>query len=135
MSVYSADEFARGNGLAVARRVFLRDLEVQMFMGIHDFEQGVRQRVIINVDVYLAPPRLQLNDRIEEVVDYDLLKTRIVDLAQRGHYNLQETLCEKVLAACLDLPGSLAARVSSEKPDVYADCRGVGFEMYAVKEG
>jgi dihydroneopterin aldolase len=131
----NSSEFAATLNLVSTRRIFLRDLEVQMFMGIHDFEQGVRQRVIINVDVYLSPPQQPLNDSIEKVVDYDLLKTRIIDLAQHGHYNLQETLCEKVLATCLDLPGVLAARVSSEKPDVYADCAAVGFEMYAVKEG
>jgi 7,8-dihydroneopterin aldolase/epimerase/oxygenase len=127
-------KFAQRMNLTRARRIFFRDIEVQMFMGIHDFEQGVRQRVIINVDVYLAPPAQPLNDRIDAVVDYDLLKTKIIELALRGHYNLQETLCEKVLAACLDLPGVLAARVSSEKPDVYADCGAVGFEMFAVKE-
>jgi dihydroneopterin aldolase len=27
-----------------------------------------------------------------------------------------------------------AARVSSEKPDVYADCDAVGCEVFAVKE-
>jgi dihydroneopterin aldolase len=133
MNVKSAAEFATRAELQSGRRIFLRDLEVKMFMGIHDFEQGVRQRVVVNLDVYLAPPSAPLNDCIRSVIDYDILRTRVLEVAERGHYNLQETFCETVLAACLDLPGVVAARVSSEKPDVYADCAAVGFEIFAAR--
>lgn len=134
MNPTTATEFAGSRGLSSARRIFLRDLEVRMFMGIHDYERGKRQRVIICADIYLAPPLRPIDDRIEEVVDYDSLKAQIIELAEGDHYNLQETFCERVLAVCLAKPGVIAALVSSEKPDVYADCAGVGFEIFAVKE-
>jgi hypothetical protein len=34
----------------------------------------------------------------------------------------------------LSLPGVLAARVASEKPDIYVDCAAVGFEVFALNK-
>jgi dihydroneopterin aldolase len=32
------------------------------------------------------------------------------------------------------MPGVVAVRVSSEKPDVYPDCESIGFEIFGVKQ-
>jgi dihydroneopterin aldolase len=54
----------------------------------------------------------------------------------RGHIHLQETLADDVLqAACWPTPSVRAARVSTEKPDVYPDCDAVGVEVFGIKEG
>jgi hypothetical protein len=44
----------------------------------------------------------------------------------RGHIHLQETLADDVLALMLAHPRVRAARVATEKPDVYPDCDAVG---------
>ena len=49
------------------------------------------------------------------------------------HHELQETLCDAVLAAVLSRPEVQAARVATRKPDVYADSASVGVERVAVK--
>jgi dihydroneopterin aldolase len=48
--------------------------------------------------------------------------------------HLQETLCDDVLAMMLAHPDVRAARVSTEKPDVYPDCDAVGVEVFAIKK-
>jgi len=52
----------------------------------------------------------------------------------RGHIHLQETLCDDVLALMLAHPKVRAARVSTDKPDVYPDCASVGCEVFGMKE-
>jgi dihydroneopterin aldolase len=117
------------------RRLFLRDYAVNMNIGVHDFEKRGEQRVLINVDLYvplaLSTPS---NDTLDEVVDYDFIRRSILERLARGHIHLQETLCDDVLALMLAHPKVRAARVSSEKPDVYPDCDAVGCEVFAVKE-
>ncbi len=117
------------------RRLFLRDYEVRMNIGVHDFEKRGEQRVLINVDLYvpleLSTPR---HDELDEVVDYDFIRRSIVARIARGHVHLQETLCDDVLALMMAHPKVRAARVSSEKPDVYPDCDAVGCEVFAIKE-
>ena len=117
------------------RRLFLRNYEVWINIGVHDFEKKGEQRVLINVDLYVplatSTPRA---DALNEVVDYDFIRERIAALAGRGHVQLQETLADDVLALMIAHPSVRAARVSTEKPDVYPDCEAVGCEVFAMKE-
>ncbi len=116
-----------------SRRIFLRNFNVFISMGVHDFEKQARQRVIVNVDLYIDPDGRIEHDTIRETVDYDFVRNVILRIADSGHFHLQETFCERILDACLEKSGVLAARVSSEKPDIYPDCESVGFEIFRVK--
>ena len=109
-------------------RIFIRDLRLQVSIGIHDFEKEGPQTVVVNIDLLLAPPQQAHDDRIANVLNYDVVHDGIVALAGSRHFNLQETLVDAILDLCLAQPGVVEARVSTEKPDVYKDCR-VGFEQ------
>ncbi|MDE2092430.1 MAG: dihydroneopterin aldolase [Burkholderiales bacterium] len=117
------------------RRLFLRDYQVFINIGVHPFEKTGEQRVLINVDLYiplaLSTPKA---DELGEVVDYDFIRRSIAERVGQGHIHLQETLCDDVLALMLAHPKVRAARVSTEKPDVYPDCASVGCEVFGLKE-
>lgn len=117
------------------RRLFLRNYEVMINIGVHDFEKRAEQRVLINVDLYIpleqSTPKA---DQLSEVVDYDFMRETIAKRVSKGHIHLQETLCDDVVKAMLMHPRVRAARVSTMKPDVYADCEGVGVEVFQLKE-
>lgn len=117
------------------RRLFLRNYEVMINIGVHDFEKRAEQRVLINVDLYIpleqSTPKA---DQLSEVVDYDFMRETIARRVSKGHIHLQETLCDDVVKAMLAHPRVRAARVSTMKPDVYPDCEGVGVEVFQLKE-
>jgi dihydroneopterin aldolase len=116
------------------RRLFLRDYEVWINIGVHEFEKKGEQRVLINVDLYVplaqSTPRA---DKLSEVLDYDFIRRSIAERVARGHIHLQETLVDDVLKLMLAHPDVRAARVSTEKPDVYPDCDAVGVEVFGIK--
>ena len=121
--------------LLSCRRVFLRDYEVWINIGVHEFEKRAEQRVIINVDLYVPLDVSTPNaDELDEVVDYDFIRRTISARIKRGHIHLQETLCDDVLALMLAHPRVRAARVSTQKPDVYPDCDAVGCEVFGLAE-
>ena len=117
------------------RRLFLRDYQVFINIGVHAFEKTGEQRVVINVDLYiplaLSTPQA---DELDEVVDYDFIRGSIATRVARGHIHLQETLCDDMLALMLAHPKVRAAQVSTEKPDVYPDCDAVGCEVFGIKD-
>jgi dihydroneopterin aldolase len=117
------------------RRLFLRNYEVNINIGVHDFEKKGEQRVLINVDLYIplamSTPK---DDQLHEVVDYDFMRETIARRVAEGHIHLQETLCDDVVRRMLEHPRVRAARVSTMKPDVYPDCEGVGVEVFQMKE-
>ena len=121
--------------LADCRRLFLCDYEVHINIGVHEAEKRGEQRVLINVDLYIplaqSTPK---HDQLHEVVDYDFIRSSIEQRVRRGHIHLQETLCDDVLALMLAHPSVRAARVSTEKPDVYPDCDAVGVEVFGIKD-
>ena len=118
------------------RRLFLRDYEVWINIGVHDFEKKGEQRVRINVDLFVplaqSTPRA---DKLAEVLDYDFIRREIMARVAQGHVHLQETLADDVLKRMLAHPMVRAARVSTEKPDVYPDCDAVGVEVFGIKPG
>jgi 7,8-dihydroneopterin aldolase/epimerase/oxygenase len=117
------------------RRLFLRNYEVWINIGVHDFEKRGEQRVLINVDLYIplavSTPKA---DDLGEVLDYDFMRRTIGQRVKQGHVHLQETLCDDVLALMLAHPLVRAAKVSTEKPDVYPDCDSVGCEVFGLKK-
>ena len=121
--------------LTACRRLFLRNHELAVHFGVHDFEHGAPQRIRFNVDLYV--PLAQSTptaDALDEVVDYDFIRHTIAQRVACGHIELQETLADDLLRAMLAHPKVRAARVSTEKPDVYPDCEAVGVEVFGIKE-
>lgn len=112
-----------------ARRVFVRDLLLDALIGVYPGEFGKPQKVLINLDLWVAetpgaPPR-----SYAEVVCYDNLVQRAKALLAEGHVGLVETLAEKLAGLCLDDPRVLRTRVRVEKPDAIAEAAGVGVEI------
>ena len=80
------------------RRLFLRDYEVWINIGVHDFEKTGEQRVLINVDLFI-PMALSTpsKDTLDEVVDYDFIRRSIAEaqpgdtvlIAGKGHETWQ----------------------------------------------
>lgn len=121
--------------LLACRRLFLKDYEVWINIGVHDFEKKGEQRVLINVDLYVPlSSTTPHHDQLHEVVDYDFMRRTIAQRVKQGHVHLQETLCDDVAALMLEHPQVQAVRVSTEKPDVYPDCDAVGVEVFRLKE-
>jgi len=128
----NATDLGLALSLRQARRIYINNLRTWISMGIHEHEKQARQQIIVSVDVYLDPAGRVQRDSIRETADYDAVRGDIERIAGTGHFHLQETFCERVLAACLEKPGVIAVRVCSEKPDAYPDCQ-VGFEIFGVR--
>ncbi len=120
-----------GNG--AARRIFMRDFILPVSIGIYDFERAKPQRIVLNIDLYLDDQPVA-RDAIDAVLDYDFLRREITALVASQHFNLQETLVERIIDLCLAKACVSAARVSSAKPDIYPDCAAIGFELFKPRD-
>ena len=117
------------------RRLFLRNYEVMINIGVHDFEKKGEQRVLINVDLYIPlAESTPTADQLDEVVDYDFMRETVSKRMAQGHVHLQETLVDDLVQALLAHPRVRAVGLSTMKPDVYPDCEGVGVEVFQIKD-
>lgn len=111
------------------RRVFVRNLTLMGSIGIYPAERVHKQRVVINLDLWVLetpgePPR-----SYADVVCYEQLVNRTRDLLEQGHIDLVETLAEKLAELCLADPRVKRTRVRVEKPDAIPVAAGVGIEI------
>jgi len=115
------------------RKIFFRNLSVDVRMGVHDHEQGRTQPLSINMVLYMRADTAPKTDSFSEVFDYDQIRTGVLEFVAARHINLQETLVEQIAEFALGFEQVLAIRISTEKTDVYPNCDGVGYELTRIR--
>jgi 7,8-dihydroneopterin aldolase/epimerase/oxygenase len=121
--------------LVDCQRLFPRDDEVRVNIGVGALEKRGEQSAVINIHLFVPPgvstPR---EDRLHEVVDHESLRRTVAERVAQGHIHLPETLRDDLLARMLAHPRVRAARVTTEKPAVHPDCAAVGCEVFGITE-
>jgi dihydroneopterin aldolase len=112
-------------------KVFMRDLVLDVEIGVYTHEKGVTQRVRFSVDVEILPATRALDDDIGRALDYDGIIKGIKDIVARGHINLVETLAEDVAHHCLAHPRAARVTLTIEKLD--KEPGAVGVEIVRAK--
>ena len=111
------------------RHVFVRDLELNTNIGVYRREKGTLQPVRINIDLTVEETEGEVDDKLENVVDYGAVVDGIKAILAGGHLNLVETLAEKIAAHCLEDARVKVARVRIEKLEVVPEAQSVGVEI------
>ncbi len=107
-------------------RVFVRDLECRGVLGIHPHERTTPQAVRVSLTMECDTRPAAASERIEDALDYSAVADRARALVETGGFQLVETLCDRLAAACLQDPRVSACEVRVEKPDALPDAAGVG---------
>ena len=114
-------------------KVIIKDLVVDMFIGIYDTEKQNTQRVIINIDVFTAHKNSWDGDDYGDVVCYETIVNKVKDMAASGHIHLVETFAHKIADYCLENEATEQVIVRVEKPDIMTETTAVGFEIKKIK--
>ncbi|HWI75706.1 MAG TPA: dihydroneopterin aldolase [Sphingomicrobium sp.] len=114
-------------------KILLDSLEVMADIGFHEFEIGVPQRLLVTVEVWLGDHQAPAEDDPGGAWDYDHVRHQVLEIAGARRYNLQETLAEAVYLRLAAMCGVKALRVTTSKPDIYRDAKGVGVEIASFK--
>jgi 7,8-dihydroneopterin aldolase/epimerase/oxygenase len=113
--------------------IFLQGFGLAMEIGIHPFELGRKQKVLVDVELDVAPDLDFDGDDVGSIVDYDFMRQTIERIASARRFNTQEAFCRAILSAVLERTHVLRATVVTRKPDVYPDSLSVGCRMTATK--
>ena len=109
--------------------VYVRDLVLEMSAGIYDHEKAAKQRVVINIEMYIDKVHIDDQSSIDDVVSYEDVVVSVRDLSVKKHYELLEEFAEEICGICLSDKRVKTATVSVEKPDIFGDCKAVGVKV------
>ena len=110
------------------RHVFIRNLELLAYIGVHRHEEGKMQPIRINVDLAVED-LIDLGDDLAKVVDYGVIEKKIRGLIAEGHVRLVETLAERISQACFQDSRVMTARVRIEKLHALSGAESAGVEI------
>ena len=106
--------------------VFVRGLEVEAAIGVHDHELGRTQPLILDVELQLAPRSVR---RLEDTYNYEGVGEAARALLAEGHIGLVETFAERLAEALLADHRIRRCRVAVAKPEALKDARAAGCEV------
>ena len=115
------------------RKILIKNLVLNISIGIHNFEKKKKQRVkfnlIINIDQNLVP-----NDKdLKSIVNYEQVIKTITKITSRKHFLLLETLAEKIFFKLFENPKIKKILLRIEKLDVIKNTTSVGIELVKTR--
>lgn len=109
------------------KTIELSNVELKLFIGVHQHERDDRQRLLVSVSVRVTEN--EESDNIANTLDYDQLYGFLKKLERLDHIDLQETVCRKILKYALAVTGVEHVSVSTRKPDIFDNVEYVGVTM------
>ncbi|HUI16436.1 MAG TPA: dihydroneopterin aldolase [Alphaproteobacteria bacterium] len=117
-------------------RVLLRDVEVEVRVGLHPWEKYPERptRLVVNVELFAhVPPAGSLSPSGKPLIDYDDIREELRKWPGRPHTPLLESLVDELVRLAFRNPHVEACRVSIVKPDVFNEAAGAGVEVYRLR--
>ena len=111
------------------RKVVIKNLILNIFIGIHDFEKKKKQKVRFNIEVETNPNTKPSNKDFSTIVDYETLVNKIKTLVKRQHHELLEELAENIFRIIFQNKLVKKANVKLEKLNIIRESESVGVDI------
>ena len=90
-------KFKKKDKFKYKRKVIIKDLILNISVGIHDFEKKERQRVKFNIEILTNPYVSPNNKNLTSILNYEEIVSKIEKLTSLKHHELLEDLAENIL--------------------------------------
>ena len=115
------------------RKVIIKNLVLNIFIGIHNFEKKKKQRVRFNIEVVTNPNIKPNNKDLTTILNYEDLINKIKLLVKRQHHELIEDLAENIFEIIFQNRLVKKASIKIEKLDIIKNSESVGIEFSKSK--
>ena len=111
------------------RKVVIKNLILNIFIGIHDFEKKKKQKVRFNIEVETNPNTKPSNKDFSTIVDYETLVNKIKALVKKQHHELLEELAENIFKIIFQNKLVKKVNVKLEKLHIIRESESVGVDI------
>jgi dihydroneopterin aldolase len=115
------------------RKVIIKNLILNMFIGIHNFEKKKKQRVRFNIEVVTNPYIKPSNKDLSTILNYEDLINKIKLLVKKQHHDLIEDLAENIFKIIFQNKLVKKTNIKIEKLDIIKNSESVGVEFSKSK--
>ena len=115
------------------RKVIIKNLVLNIFIGIHNFEKKKKQRVRFNIEVVTNPYIKPSNKDLSTILNYEDLINKIKLLVKKQHHYLIEDLAENIFKIIFQNKLVKKTNIKIEKLDIIKNSESVGVEFSKSK--
>jgi dihydroneopterin aldolase len=106
--------------------IFLRQLQIDTVIGIHDWEREIRQPLVLDLEMASDIRLAAQTDSITDALDYQSVAERLTEFVRNSSFQLVETLAEACAQIVLQEFGVRWLRLTVNKPDAIDNAQSVG---------
>ena len=115
------------------RKVIIKNLVLNIFIGIHDFEKKKKQRVRFNIEVITNPFVKPNNKDLKTILNYEEIINKIKDLVRKEHHELLEDLAENIFTIIFQNRLAQKVKIKIEKLEIIKNSESVGVEFSKIR--
>ena len=109
--------------------ILVRDLRVEVLIGIHKRERHVAQVVSIDLDIGIPGTTVFATDKVGDTIDYEQVALKIATLAGSGHFKLIETFADRIAKLIIADFKAPWVKVSAAKIGILPNAKFVGVSI------
>ncbi|MFD2176394.1 dihydroneopterin aldolase [Veronia pacifica] len=106
--------------------VFIEQLEVITTIGVYDWEQEIKQKLVFDLEMAHDNRPAADSDEVSLALDYAAVSSAVIELVANGQFKLVERVAEDVASLIQSRFGVPWIRVKVSKPGAVAEARTVG---------
>ena len=111
------------------RKVNIKNLILNISVGLHDFEKKEKQRVRFNIDISTDSNIKPDNTNLSSIVNYEDAINKITNITKIKHHELLEDLAENIFDIIFKSKIVKKVKLKLEKLDIIKDTESVGIEV------
>ena len=126
-------KFKKREKFKYKRTVIIKDLTLNISVGIHSFEKKKKQRVKFNIEILTDPYVSPNNKNLNSILNYEEVVTRIEKLVNLKHHELLEDLAENIFNILFKNKLVKQIDLKLEKLDILKKTKSVGIAVSKTK--
>ena len=109
--------------------ILVRDLRVEVLIGIYKRERYLAQTVSIDLDIGIPGTTVFASDKVADTIDYAQVALKIKELAGTGHFRLVETFADRIAKLLIEDFKAPWVKVSAAKIGILPNAKFVGVSI------
>lgn len=106
--------------------IFIEQLCVMTTIGVYDWEQRIRQKLIFDIEMEWDNRKAAASDDVKECLNYAEISDAVVQYVEKNRFALVERVAEEVAELLLTRFPSPWVRIKVSKPNAVAQTKHVG---------
>ena len=111
------------------RKVNIKNLILNISVGLHDFEKKEKQRVRFNIEISTDSNIKPDNTNLLSIVNYEDTINKITNITKTKHHELLEDLAENIFDVIFKSKIVKKVKLKLEKLDIIKETESVGIEV------